>query len=256
LQYKWSRDYRPERPADNYTFGTAIHYALEQYYKRKADPIQVFRKYARENNTPDPELGSLMMKNYVEHYRNERFKVLYTEQEAARPIPVPDDENPKKARKFYIGAIVDAIVLDLAVNKIFVLEHKTFDSFYPASLPMDQQFVIEKFIAEGLVHKPVSGVIYNGLRKKAEATRSTNLFERHTIYINDPQVKVALYRAYWALKDIHSGHFKIYPEPATMKCNFCEFKVPCTEYMRGGDYQFILDNTFERREDKENDEWL
>jgi hypothetical protein len=48
----------------------------------------------------------------------------------------------------------------------------------------------------------------------------------------------------------------VYPEPDDLKCSMCDFKIPCSEYMRGGDYQYILDNLFDSRKDEEVEEWV
>ncbi len=270
LQYYWSRIYQPYRKAPAYEFGIAIHNALEKYYTDKSDPVQAFKDYWDENmlsisrisnyeyKDPDRRLGISMMENYLKFYTKERedFQVLYTEKEVARRIPVPpDDPNPpSRAKGFYLGARVDAVVFDRKVSKVFVLEHKTFDTFYPKSLPLDQQFVAEKFVAEGVSAGPVAGVIYNGLRKKEKEGGTTKLFERHYLYINQRQVEVALHRAYWSLMMVTSSDFKVYPEPSTLKCNMCEFKEPCAEYCRGGDYKFILENSFQLRTEDDS-EW-
>lgn len=267
LQYHWSRNYRAIHSAPALEFGKAIHYALERYYcTEHEDPIQAFERYMDENGGPtingykstDRDLGIAMLRNYLKEYAHEQFTVFYTEKEVARRVPVPEDDPnpPKRARNFYIAARIDAVVFDRVVGKLFVLEHKTFDTFYPGSLSLDHQFVVEKYVAEGICSGQVAGVIYNGLRKKSEPSKTTKLFERHTLFINDEQVKVMLHRAYWSLMAVTSKDYHIFPEPSTMKCNMCEFKQPCAEYQRGGDYQFYLENMFEKRsEDEETEEW-
>lgn len=266
LQYHWSRSYRPRTSATHLEFGSAVHYALEQYYGSKENPAEAFTRYMIDRDlgintspygSPDLNLGVAMLTNYLKQYNDlETFTILFTEKEVARRIPIPEDEPdpPARAKRFYVAARIDAVVWDRALAKAFVMEHKTFETFYPGSLELDHQFVIEKFVAGGLTTAEVAGVIYNGLRKRAEPSKTTKLFERHTLYINDRQVKVALHRAYWSLKEATSDNFIIYPEPAAMKCNMCAFKRPCVEYMRGGDYQFLLDNLFAKREE-EDTEW-
>lgn len=268
LKFHWAKLYKPKRRAVHYDFGIAIHHALEQYYTEKADPVKAFEAYwdtemltLEGMDDKDRALGVAMLKNYVKFYTSDRedFTVFYTEKEIARRIPIPkDDPNPPAiAKRFYVAARVDAIVWDRKLAKKFVLEHKTFETFYPGSLNLDHQFVIEAFVANGITQDPVEGVIYNGLRKKAEGSGTTKLFERHYLYINERQIKVALHRAYWTLRTVTDPNFVVYPEPGTLKCNMCEFKNPCAEYMRGGDYQFQLDNSYDSREESEEEEqWV
>lgn len=264
LQYTWGNIYRPSQDAPHLVLGSAIHKGLEAYYGSGQKPSKGFKAiktYFRNNsvftNDPDAILGQQMFQNYVDNYRGrEHFTVIYAEKEAARKIPIPYDENPLKAETFYIGAIIDAIVIDEKLDKTFVMEHKTFSRFYSDSLDRDHQFVFETFIAQGLVKDPeVVGLIYNGLRSRAKATGKSNLFERRYLYINQRQIDIALYRAYWTLKQVHSGNFKIYPEPQGLKCTFCNFKTPCAAYMAGEDWKFLLENTFKKKTYKESKTW-
>lgn len=265
LQFHWSRTYKSLYPSEYQIFGLAIHYAMEQFYSRSGNLVDAFLEYMDGqpiDNDKIRGLGIAMLKNYEDHYYGnplpglpgENFEVIATEMEVARKVPIPYDEVESRAMKFYVAARIDAIVLDLSLMQYFVLEHKTFEKFFPIQLVLDHQFVLEKFVAEGYLKKPVAGVIYNGLRKKAVMDTATKLFERHYLHINAKQVETALHRVYWQLKELHSPQFRIYPEPATMKCNMCEFKRPCEQKMRGGDYEFLLHNLFLER-DKTEDEW-
>lgn len=265
LHYKWSREYRPRIRSAHYDFGIAIHHGLAEYYRDGADPVKAFRQYMKENTLTfeglgpdDVELGAAMLTNYLKEYKGkERFQTIDIELEIARRIPVPpDDPNPPAiAKDFYVAARIDGLIHDQATNKNFVLEHKTFERFYPNQLLMDHQFVIELFVANGWSKKKqFDGVIYNGLRKKAEKSSSTKLFERHILYIPKRMTDIMLHRVYWELRQIYGGEtFPVYPEPSTLKCNWCEFRSPCAAYQNGDDYQFILDNTFEAREDDQDE---
>lgn len=269
LQYHWSRNYKPIRSAPALEFGIAIHHALEIHYGQGLDPIKEFRAYVGKNfastglGEPERELGSAMLANYVNQYRRENFTVISTEQEIARRVPVAkDDPHPAPwVKDFYVAARIDAIVYDKALGKTFVLEHKTFEKFYPQFLQLSHQFVIEKYVADGYLkkikHPSVAGVIYNGLRKRGTPSKSktTKLFERHVIYVTDKQVEIMLHRVYWKLMETSSKFFPVYPEPSQMTCQFCEFKQPCIEYQRGGDWKFFFDNLYQERIDDE-DEWI
>ena len=259
LAYEWGKEYRTRTPATALSFGLCIHEALEEYYGRGTDLQDTFMQSSVQYKleSKDHDLGMAMLANYkAEYVGKERLTVLATEKEIARKVPVPFDEDPNDALKFYVAARVDGIVTDHRTGLDMVLEHKTFKNFYPGSLDMDHQFVIEAFVAEGFLKSPVSGVIYNGLRKKAKPGGKTNLFERHNVFINPHQVKVAMHRVYWTMKAVFSKQFRVYPEPSGLKCNMCQFKNPCGEYMRGGDYLFYLENAYEKRNNEsEDEEW-
>ena len=110
LHYWFSRDYKPITTADYLEFGLAIHYALDGYYGEGADPVEAFKEYMEENtiilaNDKNYDLGIAMMENYLEKYDEadaERFKIIATELEIARRVPVPPDEKnpPERANQF------------------------------------------------------------------------------------------------------------------------------------------------------------
>ncbi len=256
LQHHWSRSYKPSTSSPELEFGLAIHVALAKYHELGKNPVKAFRNYARRHDTPDVDLGVAMLRNYLAQYKDESFEVLATEKEIARRVPVPYDETdpPERAKHFYVGAIIDTIVLDKKLGKTFVLEHKTFGRFFPGGFHRDHQFMIEAFVAEGWLGQPIAGVLYNGLRKKAKPSATTKLFERHPIYVNKAMIRTMLHRVYWSLIESTADDYHVYPEPSTTTCMYCKFKSPCTEYMRGGDWEFLLENTFVKREASES-EW-
>lgn len=268
LRYDWAvrQHYVSIRPNDALEFGTAIHVALEKYYASGSDPVKVFQHWmdektidvskfqsgaGRSRKLGPRELGSRMMQNYVAEYaRKEPFDIIATEQEISRAIPIPRDE-PKvvsdPSKRFFLATRIDAIVYNRVLGSHWVLEHKTFERFYPGQLDQNHQFVIEKFVAEGWLKAPIAGVIYNGLWKRDKATPAQpRLFQRHPIHINERQVEVMLHRIYWQLKDLASPNYRVYPEPSSLKCQYCSFRQPCTEYMRGGDWSFLLENTYKQ----------
>ena len=273
LQWAWSRKYQTKHTAEPLAFGIAIHHALERYYGHGESPVKAFMDYAKtqsleisvgsgsqqkrfeyENGT-QYALGIAMMQNYEKRYKVEPFSVIETELEVARRVPVPPDGEQGKSvySEYFVGSRLDALVQDDA-GRYYVLEHKTFESYYPAALEQSHQFVIEAYVAAGWLKKPVAGVIYNGLRKKAVATATTRLFERHTISINSVMTQNVLRRIYWEMKTMDAPEFHVYPQPGVMKCNMCEFRGPCLEYSHGGDYEFMLKTLYSAREERD-DTW-
>jgi len=263
LRYDWAyrKRYASTKHRDALEFGTAIHAALEAHYANGDDPVKVFCDWmsshtitiARLESDNMRELGETMLKNYLEKYKRDNWDVYATELELTREVPIPKDAGsvPPRARRFLVGARVDLVIRDRVLDKVFVVEHKTFDRWFPGELEQNPQFVIEKYVVEGWAARPVSGVIVNGLRKRKVQTASTRLFERFTVYVSDYQVDKMLYRVYYQMLQAFAPKFKVYPKPSSLKCQYCSFRQPCAEYMRGGDYQFILDNLFEKRPERD-----
>jgi hypothetical protein len=267
LAWGWGKKYEPVRPNIHQEFGLGIHLALEKYYKSncKVDPVRIFTKWADARLNVDTKfdddlaelanmrtLGITMLEGYVEHYKGkEPFKVITTEHECEIPIPTPTPEcRPIKCN---LHVRVDALVEDTKLEKIFVLEHKTFSSFSLDQLERDHQFVAEKWVGSKLSKKltgrPVSGVIYNGLRKHIPSNRTkADSFERHYIFINQKRVRLMLLRAYWTWIIMNDKRIPLYPQPNNVRCRWCTFKEPCTEFQAGGDYKFLLDTNFKPRD--------
>jgi hypothetical protein len=241
------------------------------YYARGENPAKTFEKYMLENAvtiesvggsgnkkfTPI-DLGIAMMNNYVKKYAKERFTVVATEQEIARRVPKPYDfvgKLPERAKHFYVATRVDTVIFEEFTHRHWVLEHKTFTKFNPGQMEMNAQFAIEAFVANGWLRQfgdlRVAGVIYNGLRKAADESPTTKLFERVPIHVNSEQISQVLRRVFWRLMEITDPDAHIFPEPSNMKCMYCAFKQPCTELLRGGDYQFLLDTLYTRSESED-----
>ncbi len=265
LSWYWGYRYQPIRVQVALEMGIGIHEALEAYYAKGKSPSKVFARWADKRMAElDPQfdddmasmlnvraLGIAMLEGYVEHWKDERFKVIATEQTIKRPLR---DSNGDKTGA-YVNCRVDAIVEDEQTSKLYVMEHKTFTQFTLGQLFRDHQFVCEAWLANSMAKKltgrRVSGVIYNGLRKQVPGPKvKLALFERHTIYVNRSQIEVFKTRAYNTWVQMNDPNLAIYPEPQTIgiRCNMCSFKEACLEYMRGGEYQYILDNLFVEKE--------
>ena len=267
--FGYGKRYKPMARSEHLDLGTGIHEGLAAMYKTQADPIHVFNVWmdkqisavlqmkdsggdlvsrALENDVEtlleSKRLGTYMLEQYIIHHQHERLEVLQVEKEVFKPIPGTDWDY---------HAVIDLLVRDSRRRKkIYVVDHKTFTRFYLQYLEKDHQFVSYVWAAQDLIDEPIAGVIYNGLRKQQPGSKSKlDMFERHTLDINAQQVKLFFRR----LRDAHdlltSGKFKVYPEPNSMSCGFCEFRDPCTLYMKGEDYQFLLDNLYVKKEDRE-----
>lgn len=257
-RWYWSNPmgYRPIARQIALDIGNGVHDALGAYYEHGSDPVVYFREWIDKliYSTEDGEdigklasaraLGLAMLEGYLEEYADENFETLAVEQTLSRPLP---------GTEFKIEARVDTIVrlLDDKKNRAFILEHKTFTRFDEDQIYRDHQLVAQTWLAKTAVDIPVVGVIWNGLRKQVPGPRVKNkLFERHTVRVGDAAIKFFIKRAKAHYETLTQDRLAIYPEPSNMKCGWCSFKQPCLEKIRGGDYQFMLDNLFTKRSDK------
>lgn len=265
LQWKWYQSYSTKSRSFNLDLGIGIHAALDAYYTSRmkkqskrswkiVDPVAFFVDWClRATATVSLEngddmkalmdartLGESMLIEYMKHYGTEPFDVIAVEQVVQREVPGTD---------WHLEARIDAVIrLHSGSKPVFVLEHKTFSQLDVSQLDRDHQFVAEAWLAEKLTDLPVSGVIYNGLRKQIATPRvKAPLFQRHHIYVNDAQIETLLKRCRGMVHQLTQGGLVIFPEPGMMKCRFCSYKEPCLAWMRGEDYQFLLDNQYRLR---------
>ncbi len=261
LQWYWygPLGYQAISRAVAFDIGEGVHLALAKFYKGKqkgkeVDLVAVFTKWADkrldELELDDADeiqkaahvrtMGITMLEGYASRYRHEQLEVLAVEKEVSRPLP---------GTGWSIDCRIVAIVKDHGYReKVFVLEHKTFTRFLPGYLIKDHQFVAEVWAAEMLM-TPIHGLIYNGLRKQIPSPRvRVPLFERHTVEVNEFQVKGFLRRARGMWNQLSAPTLSVYPEPNPVRCSMCQFSEPCTAYMRGEDYQFILDSEYVKRD--------
>jgi len=263
LGYK--EGYRPIQSSPALELGTGIHDALDWHYSGKGHPVERFEIWA-DGRIKDigsqwdddvkkfqdiKELGISMLESYIAHYGMEdEFEVIATEKTLSRPIPIPATGNPSKC---HLVARLDGIVRDNASGKLYSLEHKTFSRFSMSQLEIDHQFTAQVWLGQQLVEsmgldEPIMGVIYNGLRKQAAGPRvKLKLFERHKLHRTKRHIDVLLHRAYWQYREMNRPSVPIYPQPNAIKCGQCDFKEVCTEYHRGGDWNFLLRERFTKR---------
>jgi hypothetical protein len=266
LAWNWAyrEGYRAQFFNEHLDLGTGVHLGLERYYGYKEDPVEVFLTWAKKRRgevkfqwTDDEQkfqemvnLGAVMLQGYLDNYQGiERFEVLATEKTLERPLPTPTG-HPSKC---WVVARLDGLVRDLDTGRIFSLEHKTFSRWEPAYYDVDMQVTAQVWLGQSLadslgLDERVVGVIVNGLRKQAPGPRVKNsLFERGKYYRTEHAIQEFLRRAYWSYRET-LGKMEIYPEPSKVRCNNCDFRQACIEYINGGDYQFLLDNLFKKRD--------
>jgi len=208
-RWKWWMEFeevlKPTTPVPPLRFGSLIHLALRDYYKkgvrRGPDPAESFLKYYDEEAKAQGEfgfkvddleadeiwaeardLGYQMLKHYVHHYgRDDEWRVLVTEQPFRQLVyhPLSYDPNyPPQAQKtskpwfWYVG-VVDLIIQNRITGKIHIVDHKTARSISVQYLSLDSQataywtYGLDWIYANKLL-KPderPAGMIYNHLRK-------------------------------------------------------------------------------------------
>lgn len=212
-QWKWERNYidRLQPKHDSGTalwFGTGIHLALEKYYvpgtERGADPVATWERYVSETrgdthyvNTYHNgdstfavealELGSAMLRTYVEHYGNEEWMdVIATEYDFQIGIKYDNytHSGVEKDKAAYVGTM-DLVYRDLRDNKIYVMDHKTARALGSSNtqyLPLDDQagayyaVAVTALRRKGLIgdKERVAGIVYNYLVKSLPDTRPVN----------------------------------------------------------------------------------
>jgi len=284
LQWFWAYEegYKPRQKTIALELGIAIHKALEQYYKNLSNNVEQaynektviedFRNYMVQlykqiqasptmyvNSLEDVEdaakLGMEMLKNYFNEYRD-KDDFIFLKDKNGKIISEHNLTRKLPGVKCTIVARIDGLVRDNINKKIFVLENKTFKRFEEDALRRDEQFTIQVWIGEQLIEslgisEKVEGVIYNGLRKVFNTPRLKKpLFERHRVFRNDVQINYFLLNALNTFKTITKKKLDIYPQPDQIRCNVCNYKEPCLELLRGGDYEFILKNLFDKRKEK------
>lgn len=194
---------QPRSPSQPLWFGRCIHFALETYYgqpvsQRAGVACQTFLRYTTDTLkrieesvagneavlSPLVELKELGM-GMMHHYeswapqQDEWFEVLVTEQEFRIPIMHPDDHGIIAG---YLPGTFDALIKatsGIRKGKYYLVDHKT----YSIEMPDDFFFIDDQFItyvyavnfliANGALehfgiprHVRLSGLLYNGLRKK------------------------------------------------------------------------------------------
>ena len=262
--------YRSRRLNPALDLGTGIHAGLEAFYEDKSvSPVDTFMAWCQQRKAElDPQweddlnemvkletLGEAMLHGYVEHYGDDPdLEVIATEHTLVKRIPIPEHTE---LSRYTITARLDGIVRDANTGKLFSLEHKTYGRLNTKHFDLDHQFTAQVWLGQDLaktlgLDEPVIGVIYNGLRKQIPSSRVKDaLFFREKIYRNQSQIDRFLHRAYWQCRDMSSKTVKIYPQPNPIRCGGCAFREVCIAWQRGEDYQFLLDQCFISRADRD-----
>jgi hypothetical protein len=75
-----------------------------------------------------------------------------------------------------------------------------------------------------------------------------NFHGRYQITKTDEELEELERLLYAEASDMVDPGLRIYPSAGRFNCGFCAFRQPCLERNRQGDYQYLLDTMFDRRE--------
>ncbi len=76
----------------------------------------------------------------------------------------------------------------------------------------------------------------------------TVFYSRHQIYKSDAEIAEAEKNIGYEALDMTDPGIRIYPASGRFGCSFCAFQEPCKEKNAQGDFQFVLDSLFEKRQ--------
>jgi hypothetical protein len=75
-----------------------------------------------------------------------------------------------------------------------------------------------------------------------------NFYGRYQIAKSDEELEEIERNLFIEASDMVDPELRIYPSPGRFSCGFCAFRQPCLEKFRQGDYQYLLDTMFDKRE--------
>lgn len=303
----WLKGISPKRSPTWSVFGTAMHKALEVYYpvgvKRGtlANAIDEFlgclngeirkigvdifdEEYQRAEDKADAngtvvrlipahELGPMMLRGYVNYWRDhdKQWEVIHTEQPFQ--INVPDPEFPDETLVVYAGTW-DALMRNRRDKRFWLWDHKTAKQIpQPDFLELDDQAGSYLWVAkEVLVHKGVltekdkiHGIVFNYLKKTGPDERRTNtagesLNKDGTVSKRQPTARFVRYPSARSPHQIatqarrvqdeavvmdmmRNGHLTIYKNPHK-DCPRCIIFDMCAAHEAGDDWELIRDELY------------
>lgn len=189
----------PHQEATPLWFGTAIHFALSEWYrpglKRGPMPSETFLEVLdsgdRSFRIPSGneewekeyidarELGRQMLDNYVREYGTDDHK-FYIATEQTGSIWLPDLQGRKKQIRYWYT--FDGVYRDERDGLYYLDEHKTAKAISILHLPLDQQAGSYWAVANGKLRRmgllkareSIAGITYNFLRKAQADLRPKN----------------------------------------------------------------------------------
>jgi hypothetical protein len=75
-----------------------------------------------------------------------------------------------------------------------------------------------------------------------------NFYGRYQIVKTDEELEEIERTLFMEAAEMTDSKTRIYPSPGRFSCGFCAFRQPCLEKFRQGDFQYMLDTLYEKRE--------
>lgn len=164
----------------------------------------------------DDQIGSYVMALTRKLGLNVRGFV-YVELKKAYPEPPTRNKQPRLGRMYSVNKNQN---VDYEMYRDTVMEHDA--DAYEAGL-----------YDEMLEFLKNEGVNFHGRYQIAKTTEELEEIERNLFY---------------EAAEMCNPDLRVYPSAGRFTCSFCAFRQPCLEKNRQGDYQYMLDTLYDRRE--------
>lgn len=271
----------PKRKSMKLVFGIAWHSALETYYNTGSEAhaqrvlaLKMAEETMKVLDVVSPEyhvdieqeademieLGKQMLSGYTVWSNTQAspkdtdLKIIDTELRLL--VPFHDDA--------YLATRLDAVAVG-GTHNLWVFEHKTVSKStsvdYAPMLQLDFQMGLQLLALTFLKNTDkyagysITGSIYNLARKQAPSSRvKSPLFGRHPVFrTRNALTEVAKTLSYISheMRMAKDDPRKLYhnPHPYAGICSWgCAFKDVCEAMCNGEDYEYILQENFQKRE--------
>lgn len=171
---------REERSTkDAMDWGTYFHELIELHSKYPHLSFQGIVRRAKKRNIKDKRQADIVFEQYIEHYAECNYKYFAQEQEFRVPYILPN------GKKLNLVGKTDEIILR-PDGSLWVQENKTKEKIneykIESGLINDLQTMMYAVCVETLFKKPVTGVVYNVIRKpsiRPKAVKGAGRKETH-----------------------------------------------------------------------------
>lgn len=229
--------------------GTLVHKALEGWYARNEDPVEIVREEraihtaeAGDGALPKSwvqayELAEIMVEGYVEWVETEGVDAGYEIIGVEQPVEV--SFGTFMGDEVIITGRQDLLMRHVPTGLVYVVDNKTVQSLDQAGrqLAVDDQlatYALLRFMADGTL---IGGALHNMLRKvKRTANATPPFYGRVTVTFNETHLRnhhrhmlgvlSEMVRAYQAIESDHDLHHEVaYPNPTkdcTWRCPFID----------------------------------
>lgn len=164
FDYRYNRNIVPVDTPQALSFGTAVHAALEAWF-RFSDVDAARVAILKEGLEQEDRLkATVLVEKYIEHWGTDAFRVIGVEHEFSEPLLNP--KTRRASRTFQLCGKVDGIVK--IGSEHYILEHKTCANIsqeYLDRVLIDMQIAIYADAISRQLGMPIVGAIYDILEK-------------------------------------------------------------------------------------------